>query len=446
MILKIAVVSFLFASFSSAAHGLTLGDLLENRNIPVHQAIDGLDEDERIKVLSEVALRLDSETVDMAELLCAVRPWSLGSDERDSDLQVEIWVLMANQDDAETEVFKWLDCAAANREGLYRALVLDPMFDLRQAYCTGILGGDALSARITLLENEIREFNKIISDGMNDAAGGSASMYSYFPVRNELRLANLGAARAVSIEESDPAGARQILESVANRLERVQMDLDISGTRNGWRIHNDLDFYATLYRWLSRGSGSQLDLSRFRNPTPAAQNPFYKEAIRTYVPDNYQDMIYIERFLPGAQTNDANDQTQECSAWRRRSYSPAAISEVIATRCTDFNSLREFDSCMLEYEADDWTLRFSNLPTRQARQALSDAEEFARRLSEPLARLGASELTAKIASLQQNSIGQRTVTEADAEFTTSERAVLEMAFDDVTFAGVDPYFRRPRSY
>lgn len=419
-----------------------------------HDTIDALQPRERERVISALGQRLENDVATIGPVLCAMSPWTTGDHAEDVSLQQTAWRLMQQDGNAESSNVRWLDCLASNRidETGYKTVALDPMFDLRQSACTGVIDVSGIPEALIGIE----AFNKEYSQGLAaEASDGRSELFSFYPLRNATRQATFYAALAVAADrEGKHDLAMQHLEDAADVLDAKLDELNngsVSSTRNGWRRHNDVEFYAAFYRWLATGMGIERIVDAFRNPVPVKQNPIFENALsddlRNRIPDGFVDMIYVERLLPGAQGTSAND---ECKQWRRRSYSPSHLAEVVLDCAVD-RSLVAFDTCMMSLEATDWTVVFATpiAQKKDVNRIVDSIEAFVDRalaISKDFSP-ERDELRKRLLDLEVVRRGQRRLQfSSRATFSTSERERLERVFAETKYRGIEPLFYRPRAY
>jgi len=422
--------------------------------------IDQLPSDERHLAVRALAGRLDTETYRTAQILCAIRPWTTGDPDRDDALQTEVWRHMSRETSGEADGFRWLDCAAANRDGWYRASSLDPMFNVRQAMCSGWLGHETAGLNVRTIATGMDEFGDRLEVGIRAAFEGQEhSLHSFYPVRNALRIANLRAALAVEVWRNDPERSRSILREAATSLETTLRQLDVARTRNGWRLYNDLEFHSALYSWLSDGDEDSVARLRvFLEPEPVLNNPRLASAISPEIldemPVDFVDMIYIERLLPGAQLVREDQQDGiaalddlECDQWHRRSYDPVALAETVLACADTRHDIVAFDTCLVPFEATDWTLQYASARNLSEPQIQNEKQRIERLVEEVLGRIPnetASGMESLLLPVQVERFGSRVVFVAPGELATSQREFLDTVFD--RRSSLDPLFRRPRAY
>lgn len=422
-----------------------------------HQIIDELQTSERERIISALGQRLENDVATIGPVLCAMSPWTTGDQAEDLALQQTAWRLMQQDGEAESSDVRWLDCLASNRtsgegnEFGYKAVALDPMFNLRQTACTGAIDVSGIPEALIGIE----AFNKEYSEGLSaEASDGQSEVFSFYPLRNATRQATFYASLAVAADQEGKHDlAVQHLEDAADVLDAKLDELNngsVSDTRNGWRRHNDVEFYAALYRWLATGAGIER-IEAFRAPIPVKQNQIFANALsddlRNRIPDEFVDMIYVERLLPGAQGTSEND---ECEQWRRRSYSPSHLAEVVLD-CSSDRSLVTFDTCMMSLEATDWTVVFA---TPIARQSDADGikesiEVFVERALSRSKAFGIEkeELKSRLLDIEVVRFGSKRLRFSSlATFSTSEREKLRSAFGETNYRGIEPLFYRPRAY
>jgi hypothetical protein len=420
-----------------------------------HETVDALPASEREQVILALSQRLESDVEAIGPVLCAMAPWTTGDREEDLALQQTAWKLMQQDGNAESSNVRWLDCLASNRMGEtgYKSVALDPMFDLRQSACTGAIDVSGIPEALIGIET----FNEEYSEGLAaEASNAQSEVFSFYPLRNAIRQATFYAALAVAADqEGEHDLAAQYLEDAADVMDTKLDELNngsVSNTRHGWRRHNDVEFYAALYRWLATGKGIE-GIEAFLDPDTVKQNPILANALsdslRDRIPDGFVDMIYVERLLPGAQGIKAND---ECEQWRRRSYSPSHLAEVVLA-CSSDRNLVTFDTCMMSLEARDWTVVFETVivPQDDADRIKGIKESIKVFVKRALATSDASESERK--KLQSQLLDFKVVSRGDwlrfssgAKFSTSEREKLERAFSETSYLGIEPLFYRPRAY
>lgn len=368
-----------FAIFSYLGFTLFLSQIVGAQDIraiiqdsnPV-EIIDSLDRVSRQELLSGMPSYLRSDPVGAGEILCRISPWTTGSTAQDLEIQSLAWELMREQENAETEAFRWLDCSAVNRVGFYRSAVLDPMFDLRTAYCSGPSEVTTEPEYLVQLIRQIEEFDQTVHEGLG---GENAERFSYFPVRNSLRIANLTAARAIQAWEFDQRESRAILAEAAISLRERADAIEITETRNGWRWYYELRFHSALYWWLS-GEGDTAELEAFAEMRPVLDDPVFQNAGRMGILDvipeydqGYIDPIFVERLLPGAQLDNPD---KECGQWHRRSFQPRALVDAVLECASHQNDLIAFDTCMLGFEAQDWMINYQTATAGASEAAIED--------------------------------------------------------------------------
>ncbi|MGB3554202.1 MAG: hypothetical protein WBA25_06135 [Jannaschia sp.] len=440
-----ALAAMLFLCMPVAAQDI---DALLAEPAP-HETIDGMPSGRRDLVVAALGRRLEGQVSTVGQVLCAIRPWKTGSKAGDEELQRTAYRLMQAEPSAESTDFRWLDCVAGNREGYYRAAALDPMFDLRQAYCAGQSDKSGYAPDLAGTIDRLRAFDSRTAAGLAAAKGpDDIEKFSYYPLRNSLRLANLRAARAVSLWEESPGAARKQLREAADGLDDTLAALDVANTRNGWRLYNDVAFHAALYRWLTDGEDRSA-IEAFLDPIPVVDDPALRDALTPEVmremPEDFVDPIYIERLLPGAQVENGG---AECAAWHRRSYHPRDLARAVLA-CDD-SDLLAFDDCMAGFEASDWTVVISTLPRQVSRseqdRLLGMCREFieaARSRDRDGAAAGAFQRMGDVVVEPTMDV---TPCRASGEVTTSDRAVLQPLFEATRLHGIEPLFRRPRTY
>jgi hypothetical protein len=431
-----------------------------------HQFVDSLSDDNRRRVVQELAEELQTgNRTKVAKLLCAIAPWSTGSVESDQRLQEASWKLMAKLD-VHSEDFRWLDCAAANRAIIgYRDTSLSPLYDLRQSFCAGARISDDTIAYLNEVEDGIIAFNRSISDGLAKAVvevgDDATARQSYYPTRNLFRLAVVRSARAVEIAKTDWAAAQSEFGTLASELREAEASLDMASIRGGWNYPNDLLFNASLYAWVS-GVDEHLNFERLIVWPPVLEDPSSMGAIPPDVRQQLEreapghvEMIFIERLFPGASVPGE----KECDGWRRRSYDVHRISSVVKScaerlgRPKDLKGLRELDACILAYDADDWRVEFHTglMPGLDAAEA-QISRCVADVLNRPeISRLSSSEVEHLTLALEDRKIEPiderlaRIVTEN--VITTPQRVVLEEIFDNFACRGLRrPLMARPKMY
>jgi len=426
-------------------------DDILNTSAP-HQSVDALPAIERERMISNLADRLENDVARIGPVLCAIAPWTTGSEAADDALQQSAWRLIQLDGNAESTNVRWLDCLAANRmsDFGYRAVALDPMFELRQTACAGGMNVSGLPEALIGIDT----FDDLVSSGLAaEEIPDQQAVFSFYPLRNALRRATFLAALAVEAEKEGKGDvAKEHLGSAADILDAVLESLNkenvVEATRNGWRRYDDVEFYSALYRWLSDGT-SRERIEAFLQPTPVKEREILARAlsdeVRSQMPDDFVDMIYVERLLPGAQGTKSGE---ECSQWRRRSYAIADLASYVL-ECPN-SSLTSFDSCMMSFEATDWTVVFSTVAANSGTEndMRIGIERFVDRA---LPKLSVSEATAadlrsRLLQMEIVKANGRVRFSSGATFSTSEREQLQNAFRDTSYRGIEPLFYRPRAY
>lgn len=458
--LALLVAAALIPSKSSAQN-LSIGDLLSVDK--PHNYIDNLTENSRenaVKLLFE-ALREPTIKTDAAKVLCAMKPWTTGNQETDAGVQAYAWAQMAVLDSASAE-FRWLDCAASNRVGYYRDKSLSPLYDIRQSYCTGIPVSKDMLAYFDSVADGIVWFNDQTQIGLASAAeqANTDLHFSYYPLRNSIRLATVRSAFAVELAASDVSWSevQSVFSKIGQDLEAVLNKIDFRNTRNGWHFHNDLVFYRAFYSWLGEGSGN-LDLSALIDwPTALGDQALVNaipEKIREDIAlsdQSYVDMIFLERLLPGAA-----GENSECGGWRRRHYNTHKLAEAVqncANRSavpSNIENLRTLDRCILKFEADDWRVQFMTIEPKFRDSAEAVIDSFVESilkttaiemLSEDARARVANALSSEARSAESASKGRVKII-SEPILRTSDRTVLELAFDELQRKGKLPWGTRP---
>ncbi len=344
--------------------------------------VDNLPDGEREQVIRDIRAKLSAgpkpkEFLDFLALTCAIQPWTTGNEKDDVAFQGELAAVMVAESSPHTDLFRNADCATFNRQGSYRAYSSAPLFNLRQEWCNR--AGNQADAARTLDAQYIARMNEVISaveafNSTSDALISKAATdagrkqndvgYSYYPLRNQLRLSMLEAARAVELAWAGDMSQAQIqFSKTAKRLHDFRTSLDTTQRRNNWRFVEDLEYYAALYAWLG-GESDHLDLDALIDAQPVGQNasglvpPATVKDIRDRTNGKvpYLDFIYMERLLPGLQRRQS-----ECRAWRARSYNVVALAKFTQNCSTkpikSYDNLLDFDLCMADFEATDWTIQ-----------------------------------------------------------------------------------------
>ncbi|MBT3140435.1 hypothetical protein KL867_05195 [Ruegeria litorea] len=456
----LAFWAVLLPSMPIFAETPNVDSLLAAPNAP--DVIDGMQPELRMATILQLARQMAErpEKLDIPKLLCAIRPWTTGDSSTDQEIQRSAWAEMATLD-PQGPRYRWLDCVAVNIKGGYRATSLSPLYDLRQSYCTGVPIAKDLSGYLSELGDGIEMFNETVRHGMKQAVEqkGSSPRYSYYPLRNEIRLSTVAAARAVALAQAeDMSTARAVFLAAADRLKYVLENMDYINTRNGWAYHSDLQMHRALYDWLGQGSGL-IDMDGLKNWPSALSDP----AIAGAIPNDtrkrmeqggdtaYVDPVFVERLLPGAARVNA-----ECDRWRRRSFNTRELAEQIETCANKFGQppsnaeeLSNLDLCISEYQAHDWRVQFSSVRPDRVDEAVQNARVLVKKLMS----------TTKYQSLsveQQNRIAENlnTVSEesysarysrivTEHELQTQDRTALEQIFDDLKLSNRPLMAREP---
>lgn len=442
--------------------------LLEQAN-PA-ETLDTLDADDRAGAVMLLVQALGKAEGDrkraIADALCHMGPWSTSDD---AGVQRAIWAEMVDITDPQSDLSYALDCAAANREGFYRAATITPLFDMRLSYCAGQPLGDDVVAVLDAIETEIMRFSREMTDGLASAfkeAGADQTFSSYFPLRTAFRLATVRAARAVEYARlGDWSKAQAGFREAADALPDLPV-ADYPKIWGAWRFHNDLIFYRSFYSWLAGADDLGMQ-SLLIWPTIAADKSLWKgiapdilKRIRAYDDarpsgDAYVDWIYVERLLPGASTP-----TEECGGWRRRYYNTHELVAKLVEcadhsgRPSDYAGLWALDRCILEYQADDWSIQFMTVYDEYRKDAETVIAEFVARIVATQSFSGLAPADrAKAAALLGSSKPLQDMTRAnlyrfvtDEGLTTEMRSAIEAAIevDKVPLPwGTAPLFRRP---
>lgn len=448
-----ALSILVLVSSATLAHGQNMPDsiqkLLKNSDDPL-AAIDAMDNRQRPPVIRDLARAVvdNPGNLELAQLMCAIQPWTTKTESdagSDDAIQTALWERMRSLN-AQSEEFRWLDCASVNRTGGYMEVAVNPLYNLRQSACTAIPVTDDWDGYYAGLIGSITGYNETISQGLSSDAANAP--HSYYPTRNILRTALLGAGRGVTAAKSgQPDLARSYFADTAKELTAHLETIDYANTRNSWVFHSDLTLYATFYGWL--GTGGALDMSALINWPPALMDAEIADAIppatRAQIEKDgatdYVDPVYLERLLPRAAPKD-----QECSQWRRRSYDTRALAKVMQDCATPYANmevsyamLTELDQCIGAFEAADWRVQFSSVPKgggsselsriKSSLSAILGSSQFA-----ALPKTEQASIRANLETLHLEAAGSYARIVTDHGLTTSDRTALERIFDAIGLA------------
>lgn len=451
------------------AETLSIDDILESETS--QEYVNALNPTDRAAVVRGLAdaLKERRDNTDIAKLLCAIAPWTTGNPQNgvsDDQLQTYMWDEMALQE-VNSDAFRWLDCAAANRIGFYRASALSPLYDLRQSYCASLPISPDMKGHLRQVESGIRAFDARLEAGLTQAieAAGTSPRHSFFPMQNKLRLAVVRSALAVEIarRDNDWAAAQVEFAALAAELRETASKSDYASTRNGWTFPNDLAFFAAVYAWVA-GADDTLAMDPLLNWPPLLDDANILTAVPLPLREqikrensSYVDMIFVERLFPGA-----SEGTQECGGWRRRSYNVHELSAAVDScakklgRPDGIDALSRLDSCILEYDASDWRVEFRRVRQQEVALAELQIPINVKEIMKDSAVMALPE--AEQASLAAALSGYRKEGESrgwvvfatDRVITTAQRTLLEQVFDRVRLTGVRrgdrPLIARPKMY
>ena len=303
-----------------------------------------------------------------ATVLCQIDPWTSGDSGFDNKVQRTLWE-QGSEYEIWADSYAIFDCASANIKDFYFDNVVGGAAKIRRKLCSEGFYEKQYSYKLDQFINQIESVDNVLLQG-----GIEYGKYSYYPLRNSLRLALLYAYRGVVTSDSDFEMSRLSFGMAANTLDEWNTTERLTKTRNGWRFHADLSILASIYRALSGSSDAVIELRAHRDWVSARNDPVFlssagpdltdPESPRA-VPADYMDPVYIERILPSA----AETPDDECSRWRRRAYRPDRVADQ-ALRCLGEgglpNSRRElldFDSCFASLVAEDWRIQFETFST-----------------------------------------------------------------------------------
>ncbi len=470
----LTVIALLLNSSGALAEGLSVDDLLEQRNLA--SALDNLGSEEREILVSNLVGALESSDDDrslvIADALCKSSAWRSAGD--DGEAQTRIWAQMAKVTNPQDPLMYALDCAAANRDGYFRASTLTPLFNMRLTYCSGRPIEEDMLDELEGIQRQMEGFSASISAGLANAVGDDETVKSFFPMRTALRLATVGAAKAVQYANNNNWESAQTEFRRTAKYLRDNAPQDYDSPWGAWRYHIDFEFYINLYAWL--GGEEELTLTRFIEWPAVVDDPAIKRSLPAELPQQiaahldelashghagepYVDWLYIERLLPGAAT-----QAYECDSWRRRDYNPRALAGHIA-ECTDGDppenaaSLREFDACVHRFQAEDWRVQYMSIRKEDVQQARVIIERFVQALlaQDPFSGLGLTleeldEAKKILMSFEPYSVEGRSDLVgmiSDQGLTTDMRNALEELIDSGTVPlpwNTRPLFRRPTHF
>ncbi len=301
---------------------------------------------------------------EVATVLCAIKPWTLGDAEEDVKFQRMMWDTIRDEP-IWSPLFKRIDCAAANRQDFYFDSVIAPVKDFHERLCEA--DGRVSAREVSAVLDDVRKAIDNTREGLGDS--GSQSFY---PLRNATRsamlLAHLGTIAARDGREKAANG--HFADAVS--LLKAEIDADrLTRTRNGWRFHTDLYGLAGIYSLFAGDhNGGRKMLDKVLKWPAVNQDTAILNGLgpslrgnETYrgIPGDYVDPIFVERLLPGA----AEDAGNECKRWRHRSYFPKHFGKT-ALECAInmsvekslYDRIQRFDTCFATMEATDWRVQF----------------------------------------------------------------------------------------
>ena len=473
----LTIMAMLINMGAALAEVSSVDELLEQQN-PA-SALDNLGLDQREELVAKLVASLesadDARKLVIANALCKSSAWTSAYD--DGEVQDQIWAQMVKVPDTQDPLMYALDCAAANREGYFRASTLTPLFNMRLSYCSGQPFGKDTMAELDLVQAQMEDFSKSIEDGLAKAskdAGVAKTIKSFFPMRTAFRLATLRAARAVQYaNDQDWPSAQAEFRRTAEHLRKYAPQ-DYGSPWGAWRYRNDFEFYIDIYAWL--GGEEELDLKKFAEWPAVGDDNVIKDSLSAgllkqiaaqleeqashrHKTSPYVDWLYVERLLPGAAT-----EAKECDNWRRRYYDTHALAEHIAG-CTDGKplentvALRNFDACVHRFQAEDWSVQYMTIRRADEAKARVVIERFVEALldRDPLSELKLTpeemdEAIRVLNSAEPYSIEGRSDLVrmvSDQGLTTSMRNALEEVIDSNTVQlpwNTRPLFRRPTHF
>jgi hypothetical protein len=471
----LTIMALLLNSGGAFADGLSVDELLEQRN-PA-SALDNLGLDERetlvLNLVESLKSANDARSLAIGNALCKSSAWTSAGD--DGEAQARIWARMLKVSEPQDPLMYALDCAAANRDGFFRASTLTPLFNLRLTYCSGQPIGKDMIDELERVQRQMESFSASIETGLAKAAGADQKVVSFFPMRTALRLATVGAAKAVHFaQNSDWPSAKAEFRRTANYL-RDNAPKDYNSPWGAWRYHVDFEFYANFYAWL--GGDEKLTLERFMEWPAVVDDPEINASLPADLPrqieahieelranghaaEAYVDWLYVERLLPGVSTEE-----NECENWRRRDYDPRALARHLA-ECTNGDppqnaaALRDFDACFHNrFQAEDWRVQYMSIRSEDEPQARVVIKRFIEALLEqrPFAGLGLTPEQSDEAVRILNSFepyrieGRADLVRmiSDQGLTTEMRNALEELIDSGTVPlpwNTRPLFRRPTHF
>ena len=412
----------------------------------------------------------------LAKLLCAVEPWTSGKLALDEQIQKTIWSNI-QAFDVNSEEYKWLDCAAVNRTDYYKSNAISPVSEIRSSMCADIPVSQSHTGTLEFFrskEADIQKIDEEILEGMLGASSledAAKLKRSFYPLRNALRITLLKSATAVrELSAGNRVAAKKEFKDLSEFLKLVDETTNYRNVRNGWRMANDIRFYRELYSWMAKQQQSAEILKdaflgwpgiAAKEGTPSyAPEGIKQEAIASGDSD-YSDMIYIERLFPGAQLfpKSRKDPGAECAAWRRRMYDPRELSKKTQMcarqhpKIENSSDLRDFDACILEFEATDWRVQFATVDPESLELAKSNVDSLITLVLDSIGGLAdpelLTELGAKLRGYQAIKLadGRLRITTENL-FSTSEIDLIKSAFASSRHLSVDilPLFARPRLY
>ena len=220
--------------------------LLEQHDYVV-EFIDSKESAEReyyVRDLSNIIRDARGETlIDAVAAACAIKPWTLGDDQADSDFQSLLWSLAVAEENSRSELFGLADCAGANRKNFYFDIAVLVPKQLEDALCADRAREWLTDKTIAYWERSLDNINKRILEGMPLSGPGS-----YFPIRNAGREAMVGAYKGVAHFQSSIEKGKALLVEAGEKLTRWADPKVWSDSRNGWRFRSDYALLGTIYK------------------------------------------------------------------------------------------------------------------------------------------------------------------------------------------------------
>ena len=421
----------LWVTFPVFANEKTLEQQIMDESVEVSIIRDQLNElepRERGDIFLSVATKVFSVNNPVAQgrlasVGCKAKGWSL-PDKKAKKLQD--FLLEYSRRLAQEKMdfdFRFSSCAALSRVKNQRGIYFDVITNRNKNMATAVCSGE---------QPDFSDSSKVIADhkqvlelfDYEKEARSTDHYFNYYPLALKFRMAVLY-GQAAGQAESDNEKTKNLKKAVDIFQDVLDDPKRLQHTRHGWRLYPTFLAYRMIY---GAALGQENSITQLKILDKLGQKkrklcapPFNEDdksscqmigywptAREThkgefgYLQDHFSDdrlpfaqvkildkeltgadgipkldsayvsKVNVDRFFPGAQSEMAD----ECKGWKRRIYDPNQVVHQASSCIEERKSLQEFDACLNELEAKDWTIQFATFNKSQSRAAGDLAQDL----------------------------------------------------------------------